>query len=185
MTDPEFIFKRVRNEGYMEPLFYFLLLFLIFSVLTLPATLINDFLLGTALQGMERLFFLVLIPFGILTGLLVAIAIVFGFAGIVHAFVTLYDGKAEFLNTFKAVIYGFTPSFTIGIVIVYLAFIPVLGILFLIPFIYNMVLMIIGLRSLNETTTGKAALSVIIPVLILAALFLLSVIVIIIRTGLF
>ncbi|MBD3259134.1 hypothetical protein GF371_00725 [Candidatus Woesearchaeota archaeon] len=185
LTDPEFIFDRVRHESYLEPLLYYTLLFVIFSVLTLPATLVSDVLLSSTLRGMDRLFFFVLIPFGILMGLLVAIAIIVGFAGLVHLFARFLKKDAEFVQTFKAVIYGSTPSLTIGILIAYLALVPILGILFIIPFVYNIVLMVIGLKSLQRMKTSRAAFAVIVPVLILSVLFLLSALLIVLKSGLF
>ncbi|MBW3018471.1 YIP1 family protein [Candidatus Woesearchaeota archaeon] len=184
LTDPEFVFKRVKHEGYLEPLLYYTFLFVIFSILTLPATLINGALLGSALQGMDRLFFFVLIPFGILIGLLVAIAIMFGFAGLVHLFVRLFNKNSDFMQTFKAVAYGSTPSLTIGIIIAYLALVPILGSLFIIPFVYNIVLVVIGLKSLQSIKTSRAAFAVIIPVLILSILFRLTVLIFVLRAGL-
>lgn len=93
------------------------------------------------------------------------------FAAWLHLWVYIVGGRKGIGQTMNAVIYGSTPSLLLG-------WIPVISILF---GLWSIVLWVLGVRDLQELTTGKAiaavAIAIIIPlaiILILAAYLLTS-----------
>ncbi len=128
-------------------------------VLSLIATLMGPF--GAAMM-----------PFGAGAGALAAIgafvgAIVGGIIGIfigglwLHLWVYVVGGRNGVTQTIKALTYGMTPSLLLG-------WIPVVGI---IAMIWALIVAIIGIRQLHELSTGKAALAVIIAIIIPVIIF--------------
>ena len=83
------------------------------------------------------------------------------FAAWLHLWVCLLGGKNGIMQTVNAVIYGSTPRLLLG-------WIPFIGIIFT---LWSLVLNILGIRELQELSTGKAilvvAIAVIIPLIIL------------------
>jgi len=83
------------------------------------------------------------------------------FAAWLHLWVCLLGGKNGIMQTVNAVIYGSTPRLLLG-------WIPFIGILFT---LWSLVLNVLGIRELQELSTGKAilvvAIAVIIPLIIL------------------
>ncbi len=82
---------------------------------------------------------------------------------ILHIFVYLVGGRNGLEQTIKAIMYGSTPGLLLG-------WIPIIG---FIAAIWSIVLNILGIRQLHELTTGKAALAVLIPVIIAIILALI------------
>ncbi|WP_245618846.1 YIP1 family protein [Methanogenium cariaci] len=74
--------------------------------------------------------------------------------------VYIAGGREGITETWKAVIYASTPSLLLG-------WIPVVG---FVMWAWSLVLIIIGIRELQEMTTTRAVLAVFIGYLILAAL---------------
>jgi hypothetical protein len=81
-----------------------------------------------------------------------------------HVFVYLVGGRKGVWNTEKAVIYGSTPFFLIG-------WIPIIGPV--IGGLWAIVLQILGIRELQEISTTKAILAMIIPVAIIFIILIL------------
>jgi hypothetical protein len=73
---------------------------------------------------------------------------------IIHIFVALIIGGNGIEQTIKAIMYGATPVMLFG-------WIPYIGIL---GGLWSLALYILGIRELHETTTGRAAAAVLIPV---------------------
>jgi hypothetical protein len=93
------------------------------------------------------------------------------FAAWLHLWVYVVGGRKGIMQTVNAVIYGSTPRLLLG-------WIPLLGIIFT---LWSLVLGVLGIRELQEISTGKAilavAIAVIIPIIIvilLAAYFFVS-----------
>ena len=83
------------------------------------------------------------------------------FAAWLHLWVSILGGKEGIMQTVNAVIYGSTPRLLLG-------WIPFVGIIFT---LWSLVLNVLGIRELQELSTGKAilvvAIAVIIPLIIL------------------
>jgi hypothetical protein len=89
----------------------------------------------------------------------------------IHLWVYLFGGRKGIMQTIKAIIYGKTPHLLLG-------WIPFIGFIFS---LWSIVLGIIGIRELQEISTGKSILAVVIAIIIpliliiiLAAYFLVS-----------
>jgi hypothetical protein len=83
--------------------------------------------------------------------------------------------NAGFEATFRVVCYSYTPS-----IVTFLSPIPILGqLIAAVAGIYTIVLSILGIREVHNTTTGRAAAVVLIPV----AVFLLFVLIIVVLVG--
>jgi hypothetical protein len=145
LTHPDELFKTVRSEPFTSSFLYVLL------ITAIPALLkFVLFLVGIKTLGNESIF-------DILVGYIITIVVVFIATSVYHVFAKLFGGVSDYDGTFKAYVYGFTPSILFG-------WIPVLG---LIGAIYGIYLFIKGLSILHGLSTGKSFLVWFIPVLIL------------------
>jgi len=155
LTQPEEFFKVVRKENFSSPFIY-----LIF-VAAIP-TLIKICLLflGVTLPGNDSIGL-------ILGGYAGVIIITFVLAGIFHIFAKLFGGSSGYRETYKAYVYGFTPS-------ILFSWIPYIGILGL---IYGVYIFIKGISFLHGLPSGKAFLVWFIPVLILGIILLFLIII--------
>jgi len=93
------------------------------------------------------------------------------FAAWLHLWVYLLGGRKGIMQTFKAIIYAHTPRLLLG-------WIPVIGFIFM---LWSLVLGVLGIRELQEISTGKAILAVVIAIIIpvviiivLAAYFMIA-----------
>ncbi len=85
------------------------------------------------------------------------------FAAWLHLWVYLLGGRKGIMQTFKAIIYGHTPRLLLG-------WIPFIGFIFM---LWSLALGILGIRELQEMSTGKAILAVAIAVIIPLIVFIL------------
>jgi hypothetical protein len=85
------------------------------------------------------------------------------FAAWLHLWVYILGGRKGIMQTFKAIIYGHTPRLLLG-------WIPVIGFIFV---LWSLALGILGIRELQEMSTGKAILAVVIAVMIPLVIILL------------
>jgi len=148
----------IRNDTLKDTLIYLLILVAIFTVLAGVIMLVGvsayaGLLTGIAAGGLS---IIALIPLLFFVGLLGTII----FAVYMHIWVYLVGGREGITETWKAVIYAATPSLLLG-------WIPVIG---FVMGVWSLVLTIIGIRELQQMSTGKAALAVIIGGLVLALL---------------
>jgi len=142
---------------------YFVVILAIYAVLSAIIVAVAFSLFA----GMLGMFGVPAMPFGAAMGPLVAVGvfvamIVGGIIGVfigglwLHIWVYLVGGRNGIGETIKAVIYGMTPSLLLG-------WIPIVGI---IAGIWALIVEIIGVRQLQELSTGKAVLAVIIAIAI-------------------
>ncbi|PKL68441.1 MAG: hypothetical protein CVV30_11050 [Methanomicrobiales archaeon HGW-Methanomicrobiales-1] len=85
------------------------------------------------------------------------------FAAWLHLWVYLLGGRKGIMQTIKAIIYGHTPRLLLG-------WIPFIGFIFM---LWSLALGILGIRELQEMSTGKAILAVAIAVIIPLIVFIL------------
>lgn len=77
-------------------------------------------------------------------------------AGLVHLVALALGSKARYKDTYRAIVYGDTPSLLAG-------WLPIIG---LFTYAYSIYLHVIGIRSFHRFPTWRAALAVLIPVAI-------------------
>lgn len=168
LANPVDTFRQSKEDQPITVIPYFIMLLMLHAALSAVfAALAIDTL---PMAGMMR---------GGLYGPVVVffVSMVAGFAGILvfgawlHLWVYVFGGRRGIWQTMKAVMYGDTPFLLFG-------WIPFIGFVFV---LWSLVLGIIGIRELQETSSIKAilavALAVMIPLillLILAAYFMIS-----------
>lgn len=190
LLKPSLFFSKIKKEGYKEPIFFQMILFITTFILSYPAVL---FMLSTnpafAQLGFDfsTLFMVFLLPVWLILGLLALIAGDFIGAAILHIFVLIFGGE-DYLKTFKAYTYGYTPKFVFFFA-VYFNLIPVIGFIFsslfgLAATLYKIIVTAIGIKQLHKFSTGKAIAVVLIPVAILFVLLILFIVFILLALGL-
>jgi len=159
---PTETFNKVKEEEIGAALKYFVVWLLIYAVLSavISATIGNMLgnfsplkslsILGVGTGGMAALWlFIILFVLGLIG--------VFISAGIIHIGVLIVGGKQGYYQTLKAIAYGNTPTYVLG-------WIPIV---IYIAGIWALVLEILGIRELQEVSTGKAVLAVLIPLILI------------------
>jgi hypothetical protein len=154
LVRPVETFQASRGDTFESAFTYYIILLVIYAVLTALVSLIGIAVvpwLATGAQGGVVAFFTSMIStiIGGIIGLFVI-------GLILHVFVLLVGGGKGAGQTLKAYMYGSTPNLLIG-------WIPIIGIL---GAIYMIVLWVIGIRELHQISTTRAILAVVIPVLI-------------------
>jgi len=155
-------FRAARPDGTDRPVPYLLALLLCHAALVAVISLIGISATGMFPHMMPRFAMPVAIFFGILIGGAVLTVI---FSLWLHLWVYVLGGRKGLLETAKAVVYGMTPAMLLG-------WIPFIGFVFC---IWSLVLQIIGVRELQEMSSGKALVAMVIAVTIpLVVLVLLA-----------
>lgn len=172
MFNPTETFRKVKEESLGEGLKYFLILAVFFSVINaIVLTIMLDSLWGRLMSstykilpvfgtifdsGSEINIAIVLFIFLLVNGI---IGIFIG-AAIIHIGVLLFGGKKGYKQTVKALIYGGTPSYLLG-------WLPVGGVF---SGIWAFILEILGIRELQEFSTGRAIAAVLVPAIIIGVI---------------
>lgn len=132
---------------------YFIALLLIHTVMTAIISLAGISVMGMLSPMMPGFAMPVVIFFGVLIGGAIVTIL---FSLWLHLWVYLLGGRKGLFETAKAVIYGMTPGMILG-------WIPFIGFLFC---LWSIVLQIIGIRELQEMSSGKALVAMIIAVMV-------------------
>ena len=170
ILSPVETFQKVRPADLGDALKYYLILLLINTILSVIVSLIvissawaaiaSLFpalgLEAPAAAGFGAIIFALLMIF-------ISLLVLFIGAGWLHIWVYLFGGRKGYTQTLKAVSYGETPSLLLG-------WIPLIGI---IGAIWSFILWIIGVRELQEMSTGRAAAAVILAVVIIVIIIAL------------
>ena len=156
---PQKFFQRIQKEkGFKKAFVYFAILSLfsavvgfLFSLLMLPLyqQILSSLSLNIPTLQYSSGWMILNQAIGYVFGLLAAFVI----AGLLHAWILIFGGKAEYDKTYQLFVYSKTPVFLFG-------WIPVLG---LIASVYGMVLLIIGTMKLHKISKTKAILMYAIP----------------------
>ena len=146
----------IVNDTLTDTLVYLLILVVVFTafagvLLLVGVSAYAGLATGIAAGGFSVI---ALIPMLFFAGLLGAVI----FAVYTHIWVWLLGGREGITETWKAVIYASTPSLLFG-------WIPVVG---FVMWVWSLVLTIIGIRELQQMTTTRAVLAVLIGYLVLA-----------------
>ncbi len=173
VLDPVGFFRSMKKSGdFVGPLVFALICVFVAAViggvigaifsLASGGVIGANFSLAVGSQGIGGA--LVGFVWGIIRNLIVVTIALFVGAGILHLLVILFlrPNHAGYETTFRVGAYAY---------VVYLvSWIPILGWLLS---LYAIFLAVVGIREVHNTTTGKAALIVLIPVAVVALLFLI------------
>ena len=171
LLDPTGTYQQLKEEDLGGALRYFIIWLLIFAVLAaISIAIVGTAFISMMPQSEDLAMFNSIFgtASGFVLGGIVFIMILIGgiigvFVGglIIHLGVLLVGGSRGYTETVKSIIYGGTPSYLFG-------WIPVIG---FIGSIWALILVIFGIKELQDVTIGKAVLAVLIPVIIIAAIF--------------
>lgn len=153
-------FQGARADGTEAVAPYFVALLFFHAVITAILAFIGINLMGMFTQYLPGFALPVVILFGVLIGGAIATIL---FSLWLHLWVYIVGGRKGVLQTAKAVIYGMTPALLLG-------WIPLLGFLFC---LWSILLQIIGIRELQEISSGRALLAVMIAVMVPLILIIL------------
>ncbi len=158
LVSPVETFRKVKDEDLGPLLKYFLILAFVFSILVAIISVVIT-------SARSMMLFPMKIPFmeatmGGITAVVVVmfvmifILLIIGLfisAAIIHIFVYIFGGRKGYAQTVKAMGYGITPTLILG-------WIPIVG---WFVGIWSLIVEILGIRELQEMSTGKAVLAVI------------------------
>ncbi len=160
-------FRKVKDTDYGDTLVYFLVLAIVYAILsvpvmlgTLPLTWFTG-IYGLPGTGMLSGFRIVLIVV-----MMIIAGLVFLFIGAawLHLWVYLFGGRNGYRETLKALAFGGTPALLLG-------WIPLVGML---AVIWSLVLTFLGVRELQGISSARALgaviLAVVIPLILLVLL---------------
>ncbi len=153
IVSPVESFQAARADGTDVAAPYLIALLLVHAIMTAIISFIGISVMGMFTHMMPRFAMPVVIFFGVLIGGAVLTIL---FSLWLHLWVYLLGGRKGLLETAKAVIYGSTPGMLLG-------WIPFVGFLFC---LWSIVLQIIGVRELQEMSSGKALIAMIIAVMV-------------------
>jgi hypothetical protein len=169
LMEPSKTFDSSKEDTLEEAIKYYAVIVAVYSLLStvMFATVMGSF---GSMMGMGQLGTMMGVGAGIGGAVvLFVIMVVFGLIGvfisgaIVHIGVLIVGGKKGITQTIKAVMYGSTPGLLLG-------WIPLIGGL---AGIWSLVLEVLGVRQLQEVTTGRAIIAVIIPLVIIVILVII------------
>ncbi|MEI7650037.1 MAG: Yip1 family protein [Methanomicrobiales archaeon] len=160
LLKPVETFQQFKNDEPGIVFSYFAALLLIHAILSAIIALIGIETMPRYAGIPEGIAVPVIVFFMALAGGFVITLI---FAAWLHLWVYLLGGRKGIMQTFKAIIYGHTPRLLLG-------WIPFIGFIFV---LWSLALGILGIRELQEMSTGKAILAVAIAVMIPLVIILL------------
>lgn len=153
IVSPAGSFQAARPDGTDVAVPYLIALLLVHAAMMAIISLIGISVMGMLSPMMPRFAMPVVIFFGALIGGAIFTIL---FSLWLHLWVYLLGGRKGIFETAKAVIYGMTPGMLLG-------WIPFIGFLFC---LWSVVLQIIGIRELQEMSSGKALVAMIIAVMV-------------------
>lgn len=156
---PQKFFQRIQKEkGFKKAFVYF-------AVLSLFATVVG-FLFGLVMMPVYKQILASLslniplmsytsgwVVLNLLIGYLIGLLASFIIAGVLHAWLLIFGGKADYDKTYQLYVYSRTPTFVFG-------WIPVLGFF---ATIYGLVILIIGTMQMHKISKTRAILMYVIP----------------------
>jgi hypothetical protein len=155
LVDPVGTFRESRGDKFSISFRYYIILVIIFSALsTIVAALTGS---SGMVFGLPGPISAILPAFMFIYYIITSIVAWLIFGLWVHLWVYILRGRKGITRTINAVYYGNTPFLLLG----WIPFIGYIGI------IWSFVLWILGIRELQQISTGKAAAAVIIPAAII------------------
>jgi len=169
LLSPVETFQKVKGTDLGDSLTYYLILLVINAVLS---AIVGIAMVSAIWMTFSGIFEQMGLPLPVIAGagvvlfaivmIIVQFVFVFIAAGWLHLFVYLLGGRKGYLQTLKSVIFGSTPAMLIG-------WIPFIGIF---AGIWSIALEILGIRELQEMTTGKAVLAVVLAILVIVIIII-------------
>lgn len=174
-------FRKSRGDSLGPAFRYYVVLLIIYSILAaivsvavgmyafndMIAQLAQSGIVGSALAdalGNMGSFVAAMTIFAVYLFFLISLLGIFITGLVFHAFVLLFGGEKGVRKTITTTMYASTPYFLLG----WIPYVSIIG------YIWYLVLLIIGIREMQEIDTGKALLVVITPIILVFILLLLG-----------
>jgi len=166
MFNPSLAFRKVKDEEAGETIKYLMVLAVFYAIMSTLLTVINIFIhpflgISPGEPGPAEPLIIISWIFVILV-ITLLIAVFFGLW--LHLFVYLLGGRKGVWQTEKSVFYNLTPTLLLG-------WIPVIGPL--VGGVWSVIIGVIGVKELQDLTDTKAALAVVLAIVIASVLAVL------------
>ena len=165
LTDPMHFFDKIKEESGVKKAFIYFAILAFFS--TLLAYLVNLVMPAYSIGIIERLFGTTIPAAAIqiptvwttLMYYVLSLGLAFVVAGLLHLWILIFGGKADYTKSYQLYVYAYTPTYVLG-------WIPFLGFF---AGVYSLILLILGTEKMHDISRKKAILMYVIP----AAIFLI------------
>ena len=161
LQKPVEAFRNSRGDSFGTSFTYYIILVIIYAALsTVIATIIGA---AGMFLGLPGAIGAMLPAFVFIYSIVVSIVLWFAFGLWLHLWVYALGGRKGIIQTVNAVYYGNTPYLLLG----WIPFVSIIGI------VWSFVLWILGVRELQEISTGKAIAAVVIAIAIVFIVLIL------------
>ncbi len=158
LIEPSKTYDASKEDTLGDATKYFVILVIIFAILN-----VISYGVFVSLGLKEALLI------GIVT-LIPRIVMIFIYGAILHIGVYIVGGKNGISQTIKALMYAYTPALLFTVIVsIFLN-----GILVFVVWLWGLLLVILGIRQLQEITTNRALIAVFIWIVVLSLLLLLT-----------
>jgi hypothetical protein len=172
LVKPLFFFEKIQEEKGVKKAFLYFMVLAFFS--TLLAYLVSLVMPVYSAGVLEKLFGVTIpesalkSPTLILTGFyyILSLGISFLVAGLLHVWILIFGGKADYTKSYQLFVYSNTPSYLFG-------WIPFLGFF---AKIYSLILLILGTEKMHDISRKRAILMYVIPMVIFSILGLIGIV---------
>jgi hypothetical protein len=162
-TNPILFFDRIKEEKGVKKAFIYFIVLAFFS--TLLSYLISLVMPAYSVGVLEKIFGVTIpeeavrVPSILMTIFyyVFTLGFVFLVAGLLHVWILIFGGKADYTKSYQLYVYSHTPSYLLG-------WIPFLGFF---AGIYSLILLILGTEKMHDISRKRAILMYVIPVAII------------------
>ncbi|MCK4670483.1 MAG: YIP1 family protein [Nanoarchaeota archaeon] len=178
LTEPGRFFSTIGREQGITPAFVYYIVLTIFSAILAYIVMILTgnwsarimySILGAgelaAMADPRMLYSGGMMFFMFIIGIIIAIALSFVIAGILHVWILIFGGKNKYSETYKLYVYTSTPKLLLG-------WIPIVN---LVIWIWGLVLLIIGTMKVHNISKKRAILMYVIPLIVILAFMILGI----------
>ncbi|MCD4808769.1 MAG: YIP1 family protein, partial [Methanosarcinales archaeon] len=156
LIEPSKTYDASKEDTLGDATKYFVILMMIFAILNVISSH-GFFSFGIR----TSLFLLVLSP-------IIRVVSVFIYGAILHISIYIVGGRNGISQTIKALMYAYTPALLFSVMVFYIS-----GILVWVLWLWALVLLILGIRQLQEITTNRALIAVLAWIVLLSLLWML------------
>ena len=156
LIEPSKTYDASKEDTLGDATKYFVILMMIFAILNVISSH-GFFSFGIR----TSLFLLVLSP-------IIRVVSVFIYGAILHISIYIVGGRNGISQTIKALMYAYTPALLFSVIVFYIS-----GILVWVLWLWALVLLILGIRQLQEITTNRALIAVLAWIVLLSLLWML------------
>ena len=157
LIEPSKTYDASKEDTLVDATKYFVILVIIFAILKIIS---SGVFFSLGLKEALRVGIFILIPH---------IVMIFIYGAILHIGVYIVGGKNDIYQTIKVLMYAYTPTSLFAVIVsIFLN-----GIFVFLLWLWGLLLIILGIRQLQEITTNRALIAVFIWIVVLSLLLIL------------